>query len=298
MSAELLLKEPYFAVDHSNEPRRVAPCHAFNHDLESILWILLWVCLCTSGGGVLRQALYDSQHGDHEELVWIVMSLFEGTDSNLQGRTKWAAIIVEDFFGRYVDSVDDFYSALKPLLWTVWRVLHDGYQAHCFNFDATVEKFRIAFDDAERELLAHPPVLSDSQKANVEQELARRAKDCEDWTHAPLRPVDSQASPRPIQSLCRPDSVADGDDGESHECPADVPNTGKVCHHASPIVRAKLASEAQATDPFGRQTSRRKSRDANTVASATPRYSLRSNASVSNALDAEATAEPPLMSAC
>ena len=193
------MEAPYFSIDnraqHPGEKQKEAPQHSFHHDLESILWIVLWICLCSSGGGIRRPALYDSQHADHKELSWAVTTLFESLDSSVLGRTKWAAIVVEGFFARFINSVDDFYSVLKPLLWALWTILREGYRLHLFAVDATFDGFRDAFDDAERELLKNPPVLSDAQKANVEQELARRAKDCEGWTHASVRPVDSEATP-------------------------------------------------------------------------------------------------------
>ena len=298
VSAELLLGTPYFAVGaranhHTSEKRLEVPRHEFNHDLESILWIILWICICSSGGGVRRPALHDTQYEDHEELMWAVTSLFESTDSSVLGRTKWAAIIAEDFFDRFVNCVDDFYSALKPVLWALWRVLHKGYQTHDFDFDSTFNGFLAAFDDAERELLANPVALSDAQQANMDQELARRTQDSRGWTHAPVRPVDSERTLRPVEPPIWTDPEADVEDSEGHAhpaCPADTPNLEKTCPHV-PRIEGAGEGGTHGRGLSSRSSPRRGLRNPNSAPPTDPRharYSLRSSAF---AVSTEATAE-------
>ncbi|KAH9839540.1 uncharacterized protein C8Q71DRAFT_749998 [Rhodofomes roseus] len=53
MSAELLKESPYYADEDAPEP----PVHSFKHDLESFLWVLVWVCLTREGPGERRHDL-------------------------------------------------------------------------------------------------------------------------------------------------------------------------------------------------------------------------------------------------
>ena len=198
MSGELLTKQSYF--DDDNDVQKVAPRHDFNHDLESILWILLWICLCKCGGGIRRPAMRDEKHPQHEELVKIMELLFQAENIVHLGEIKLAAILSERLFKRYLKYIDDFYRPLEPLLLKLYRILRAGYEAHHFDFDATMDAFRAAFDEAEQELIRNPPILTPEQDANVRAEEVRRVKDEDDWEHTP-RPSVKRSARRPLPAL-------------------------------------------------------------------------------------------------
>ena len=179
MSGELLTERPYF--DDGDDAQEVAPRHDFNHDLESILWILLWICLCKCGGGICRPAVGDEKHPQHKELEKIIRHLFQAEDIGQLGENKAAAILSDRLFKRYLKYIDDFYRPLEPFLLKLYSILRTGYEARHFEFDATMDAFRAAFDVVEQELVRNPPILTPEQDANVRAEEVRRAEDEDDW---------------------------------------------------------------------------------------------------------------------
>lgn len=206
MSGELLRCRPYLPSLKAD-----APVHEFQHDLESVLWILLWIALCKCGAGIRRPALIDRHHELHEPLVEFVRQLFEVEDIKQLGKNKSSLILYNNEFKLCLELIDDFYAPLKPLLWTLWRTLNAGYNARHFDFEPTIDVFLSAFDEAEKELERKPPLLTPEQEANVRAEEARRAKDDDDWKHTPrpqvkpTRPAGPMLEPLQALQLSHPD---------------------------------------------------------------------------------------------
>ncbi|KZT63030.1 hypothetical protein DAEQUDRAFT_760660, partial [Daedalea quercina L-15889] len=191
-----------------NDPS--VPVHDFNHDLESILWILLWICLCKSGGGIRRSALIDKTN---QALVTLHQRLFETTDIRQLGENKRQFMLYEREFMECLALVDEFYRPLKPLLLKLWRILNKGYETHDFPFMETFSRFIAAFDEMEQELSNRDldAELTEEQRANVEKERRRRDKDKADWQHSP-RPV-IKTTRQPMQPVIQENQDGVRDDG-------------------------------------------------------------------------------------
>lgn len=200
MSGELLRRRPYGGSLFDAAPRQ-----DFQHDLESILWILLWICLCRCGAGIRRPALTDRSYARHEPLAECVGQLFEAQDIKQLGKNKAVLMMNANEFEDCLEFIDDFYVPLKPLLWALWRTLNAGYRARHFDFKPTMDEFLAAFDETENELEQNPPVLTPKQEANVRAEEARRTQEDDDWEHTPC-PVANGAKLEPprASNISRP----------------------------------------------------------------------------------------------
>lgn len=197
MSGELLCDKPYIGG-------KVARPHSFYHDLESILWILLWICICKCGAGIRRPPLVDRRHEDHENIADIVETLFEVDRIKQLGKNKKMIILYLHEFELCLPAIDEFYAPLKPLLRRLWEILNTGYLADHFDFESTMDEFITAFKDSEKELNANPPILTPDQKANVRAEEDRRANDESDWEHTPcpvVKPTSAIPVLEPLQAL-------------------------------------------------------------------------------------------------
>ena len=190
MSGELLYHQPYGTFLRATTPR-----HSFHHDLESILWVLLWICLYQCGPGAHRPALTDRHDKLHKYLVEHARQLFEEPDLDQLACNKEMVILYSMRFERYISLVDDFYVPLTPLLRKLWTILNTGYTTGHFDFDSTMDQFATAFDEAEQDLKQSPLILTPAQEANVHAEEGRRAKDHDDWEHTPCPVADNGAKP-------------------------------------------------------------------------------------------------------
>ena len=241
MSGELLLREPY--MGDTSGP---TPLHQFQHDLESIFWILLWIFLCKSGAGVRRPALTDKAHRDHERLARTVGLLFEAENIYQLGHNKEIIILYAMQFDRCLALVDDFYAPLTPLLKKLWSILNAGYVAGHFEFGTTMDQFTAAFDEAEQLLEQNPHILTAEQETNVRAEELRRAEDDDDWEHTPRpevklkRPAGLVLEPLQALQLSRPD-IPDEPAGLSVEDLEDEDSNSGVSRQGSPTPFAHAA---------------------------------------------------------
>ncbi|KZT63025.1 hypothetical protein DAEQUDRAFT_815861 [Daedalea quercina L-15889] len=231
MSGELLIGRPYYnAVRREVDGVQVvvfddsAPRHAFYHDLESALWILLWICLSKSGGGIRRHALV---HKTDDSLDRLFRGLYEVPEIEQLGRSKREVLKDEMEFSYAIRYIDDFYRPLESFLWKLWHILHTGYKTHDFRFEETFPRFLSAFDEAEQLLKdSPPPTLTEGQLANVDKERQRRGKDEVDWQHSP-RPV-LKTTRQPMRPVIQEnqDENLDDDDAFADETRDSSPTPG------------------------------------------------------------------------
>ncbi|KAH9835348.1 uncharacterized protein C8Q71DRAFT_765355 [Rhodofomes roseus] len=214
MSGELLLGQPYYKSAGTDVR------HRFYHDLESVLWILLWICLCKRGAGLRREALHQ---GTDKALTRRFRLLFEVTDIAVLGTNKQTAIRDEESFTSDLELIDDFYTPLKPLLERLWRILRTGYKTGHFDFAETFSAFMQAFDDAEKTLTEDPPVLTAEQEESVNLERERRRRDQCDWQHTPRPATKSGRAPAQSAIPETPDEDDAPEDDEREDSPTPAP---------------------------------------------------------------------------
>ena len=266
MSGELLLRRPY-----TGSLFEAAPPQSFQHDLESILWILLWISFCQCGAGTRRPALTDRTHAWHDLLEECVGQLFEAQDNKQLGNNKWDIMMNARSFEQRLEIVDDLYAPLKPLLQTLWRTLNAGYVARRFDFGCTMDEFLAAFDEAERELEENPPILTPLQEANVRAEEVRRAKDDDDWEHTPCpgaKQADVVPEPRQAQQR-RPSAPKAAVKKKRAKKPAPHANSSAIAAPAATASTLVLPRKAPAARPFGSNTAQRKVREGKDAETAT-----------------------------
>ena len=128
----------------------------FYHDLESIFWIMIWLCLA-KGSTVLPRpvvasglALRDADARHAKEVRW----LFE--DVSTMARYKRVAITVSQEIRYTLGLVDDFLAPVVSLLETFCSLLAEGYATHDFHFDRTFDALKSIFGEAECRLLKEP----------------------------------------------------------------------------------------------------------------------------------------------
>ncbi|KAH9836683.1 uncharacterized protein C8Q71DRAFT_867554 [Rhodofomes roseus] len=174
MSGELL-GHVYFRRKDATGP----PVHYFIHDLESFLWVLVWICLTREGPAKRRRDLSSTQQSEQlSGLRQIVIDLFEG-DKHVLMRTKRHLIhvasereLVDDELLCYVS---DFMAPLKDLIFDFLALIRIAYKDNRRDAQAVYEDVLRLFDKHIRSLKeGHPSELF---KKLREDEDKRRAND-------------------------------------------------------------------------------------------------------------------------
>ena len=158
----------------------VAPAHSFWHDLESLFWILLWLCMHRAGPTMQRpELLWNIEEGRHARVAYKL--LFGDTSNFYLANNKAMTIRYEDQFEGYLMDIHRWCWQLRPLLRQFSVILRDGYRSHHFSVNETYDAFTAALQTAEERLLAKPKTLLPQQQAAYDVEEKRRAADHKDW---------------------------------------------------------------------------------------------------------------------
>ncbi|KZT70394.1 hypothetical protein DAEQUDRAFT_764574 [Daedalea quercina L-15889] len=191
MSGEILSGEHYI-VDEDEEDGDVenmddvddkyeAAVARFYHDLESLFWVLLWVCLCRAGPAMRREELSVVQFTENQvasEYTYI----FGDADYFRVALRKERLIRDKKRFRRSLSCISSWCSPLRPLLHKLWCILNKGYRARNFACEDTYQTFMDAFEETERNLACTP-----EQPVAHEAEAIRRDVDCKDCERTPKR---------------------------------------------------------------------------------------------------------------
>ena len=154
MSGELLSGVPYNSAMIINDDGRsyvgyIVIMQTFYHDLESIFWILIWLCLSKCKGGLPRPALASRE--DNARIVGEVRWLFR--DASRIARYKRVAMTLMQELRYTLALVDDFWAPLVPFLESFCSILGEGYRTHVFDFERTFDALEGALGEAENRLL-------------------------------------------------------------------------------------------------------------------------------------------------
>ncbi|EPS96876.1 hypothetical protein FOMPIDRAFT_1025203 [Fomitopsis schrenkii] len=192
ISGEILGKTMYFKVydvDDDGEKKKpilvVIPVHRFHHDLESVFWILFWMCLCRSGPAVRRAELFDRPEGDDVGCLGTYIRLFTAIDDDQLAYNKGQIIKYRMEFEEAVTAVSAWCRPLKSLLRQLSKILREHYENNEFPVAETYRAFMSALQESEQLLLAK---ATDEEKETpaYRAEVDRRIADRTDW-ELPLR---------------------------------------------------------------------------------------------------------------
>lgn len=176
------------------------PTHSVHHDLESLFWILFWLCVCRSGPAVRRTEVFHNPEGVNLVYLNIYHTLFSAA-GNYQLATNKALIIKYRMeFETAARAVSSWCRPLKPLLCQFNVILRDRHEARNFPVDDTYRAFMSALQSAEqsvRVFLESKPMLEEWAVA-YQAEVARRAADGGDWE---LPPRSLPEPPVPLEVL-------------------------------------------------------------------------------------------------
>ena len=252
MSGEILGRERYFKLARRKDDddddgdadaqtiRVVAPAHSFWHDLESLFWILFWLCMCRAGPTMQRPEIWLKFQERETEAGAEYKQLFGDAANHQLAKNKTVIIKFEDHFELAMEHIHGWCWQLRPLLRQFSVILRNGYRSHRFSVNETYDAFTAALQEAEKRLLAKPKTLQPEQQAAYDVEENRRAADSKDWKlpsrtlpklaqlfnideepPAPEPPVEKLAALVLIPNSERdgsPDS-ADGDAGQTAKAP-------------------------------------------------------------------------------
>ncbi|CCM06880.1 uncharacterized protein FIBRA_09189 [Fibroporia radiculosa] len=140
MSGELLRKRRYFVQP---DETLSAPRHDAIHDMESFLWVLVYICLSRDGPAHRRRELWDNSE-DAEPLRDNWRALFEGEFGYLAKRT------LIDNRGEFklcvLNFLPDYYKPLETVLAKLRDILETAYRSR--EFDHVHEDFIKAMEAA------------------------------------------------------------------------------------------------------------------------------------------------------
>ncbi|EPT00126.1 hypothetical protein FOMPIDRAFT_90767 [Fomitopsis schrenkii] len=166
VSAELLTQEYYFDDDDNKGAVRVIPLHDFIHDLESLCWVLVWICVARDGPARRRRDMHSKEDTwELNKLRRDIKTLFE--DSHTTMAIAKQAVMLQVAFQKppLVGHVSEFFSPLKPLITDFLRILVKAYQEHSTDSGAIYKLVFEAFDRCIARLKAHPVALSEVHKS-------------------------------------------------------------------------------------------------------------------------------------
>lgn len=169
MSGELLLKRPYFGPPGADDDSEDAkPQHAAIHDLESLWWVLVWLCIRCSGPCTRRAELQCKELPGTQRLHQDWLSLFEEPALTI-GANKRSVMRADDELGSMVlKHFTPFCKPLKKLVKAFWQVLNDAYKS--YDFTGLHHKVLGCLKDAEEQL---PPQASPYDHATSAKEIDR-----------------------------------------------------------------------------------------------------------------------------
>ncbi|KAG5639846.1 hypothetical protein DXG03_002942, partial [Asterophora parasitica] len=130
MSPEVLLQLPILDTSHADEPF----IHTSVHDVESFLWVLVYLCITRRGPGMgmLRQEL-DPSHMKHDRngpLFTVVREYFDGDEETVKKSKRKLHLDKGGnlFQTAILDHFHPFFDPLKSLVRDWWKTLVHAYK--------------------------------------------------------------------------------------------------------------------------------------------------------------------------
>ena len=170
-------------------PRIDHPTHNAVHDMESILWVLLYICLTREAneGGIRRHELQPNNPDKNKTLLQLICDLFE--KSNATSRTT--CLRVPNHFEEILKNIHPYFHCLKPLLLKLRWVLylahrHEGIEH--YNIHSIVLAI---FEETIAELKQH---RNDQEITKLKE---NRRKKWMKWRVVPQVPDEDEGSERP-----------------------------------------------------------------------------------------------------
>ncbi|CCM06612.1 uncharacterized protein FIBRA_08891 [Fibroporia radiculosa] len=167
MSGELLQQWPYFVKPGEMS----APRHDAIHDLESFLWVLVYICLSRDGPAHRRREIWDNSK-ETQLLRDNWRALFEGENLLLAERKQTLIRNRDDFAFRVLRFLPVYYKPLEEVLRKLRDILETAYRSREFN---NVHEDFIEAMEAAR--LGLEPITDPKHIALQEREIERRRTD-------------------------------------------------------------------------------------------------------------------------
>lgn len=221
MSGEILGRSQYFSeyggeeydvVDRSERKAVIkedAPTHSFYHDLESLFWVLFWICVCRGGPALRRADLFDKNDPVNKRFRSFYISLFSVVGNDQLASNK--ALVIENWreFEKKVMAVSDWCWPLRSLLRNFIRILRKHYEEKHFPENEIYEAFISALEESERSIIADSMDPTKKTQPSAEEikaynaEVERRAQDCRDWKI-------------PVRTLPEPNAILEANEEPLH----------------------------------------------------------------------------------
>lgn len=169
-------------TDKGKTPVEVAPpTHWFYHDLESMFWILFWLCVCRSGPATRRADLFDNPDDANAMSLKVYNRLFSVGGNDQLANNKAQIIEVARQFENNVVAVSQWGRPLKSLLRQLSTILRTHYEKQEFPVVETYSAFMKALQNTEQLFIKRYEEVVDEQDPAYQAECARRAADRRDW---------------------------------------------------------------------------------------------------------------------
>ncbi|KAH9835356.1 uncharacterized protein C8Q71DRAFT_811995 [Rhodofomes roseus] len=199
MSGEILTGQRYSLSanaelsddDQHDDANNVRPVHTFYHDLESLFWILLWICICRAGPALRRLDGWEADDGVAGDQY---KRYFKAPGLKQLGYNKYDLFALPKYFGDCLSAVTTYHRPLVPLLRSLRKILRNGYGGH-FNEVEAYRAFLQAFKDTEQSLSDQDEELNEDQQRAFQAEERRREVDLMDWERTPRKMARQEAAP-------------------------------------------------------------------------------------------------------
>ncbi|KAG6908724.1 hypothetical protein DXG01_003569 [Tephrocybe rancida] len=127
MSAEVISRMTFYTPPAYNE--RPPFVHAAIHDVESLLWVLVHLCMTRKGPGIhmKRPELDDSSANYDSSLRDAILRYFEGNERLLKESKFYLLINPDTFENKIIAHFHTYFEPLKQLARQWWAILILGY---------------------------------------------------------------------------------------------------------------------------------------------------------------------------
>jgi len=182
--------------------------HTAIHDMESFLWVLLYICLTRCGpGGYRRKELSNGwplNTMEDKRLASVVSRLFGGDRPTLRVNKNLLFDQQEDLELYILPSIHPYFEPLKPLILNWWNILVNGFHDITLHSEATTYGYLYqypvtAFRHVLKEAMSQLPDCMDPPEIQelTATEDQRRLKDLElagpDKRPSPSVPLNQQS---------------------------------------------------------------------------------------------------------
>ncbi|THV03605.1 hypothetical protein K435DRAFT_835761 [Dendrothele bispora CBS 962.96] len=174
---------PYMSHVLLNEESTTIP-HTAVHDMESMFWVLLYLCLTRKGpGGDLRDELFDQPRPlekSTRDLLLVVYCFYDSPTQVIQNNKNTLFKNSKDLDPLILHHIHPYFNDVKPILLEWWRILYLGFKryndAETIEYIHTPRLFRLATS----KWLQNHPTKVESEEPYIEmmkKEDMRRRKD-------------------------------------------------------------------------------------------------------------------------